>query len=105
MTFEVEHNIDMILVNPSEEERIRSTFTMNGMIKEASLITPFIFVPKGQMMACDREKAMQIGIKFGGEGTCMELVPSERTQRELLNEEEEHGSGNVQRDTQGQESV
>ena len=38
MTLEMEHNIDMILVNPSEEERIRSTFTMNGMIKEASLI-------------------------------------------------------------------
>ena len=68
MTLEMEHNIDMILVNPSEEERIRSTFTMNGMLKEASLITPCIFVPKGQMMACDRGKAMQIGIKFGDEG-------------------------------------
>lgn len=68
MTFEMEHNIDMILVNPVEEERIRSTFASEGMHKEAAMITPCIFVPKGQLMACDTKKAMQIGIRIGGDG-------------------------------------
>ena len=56
MMMEMEHNIDMILVNPSEEERIRAAFLANGLGKFADMIVPCIYVAKGQILAFDRKE-------------------------------------------------
>ena len=61
------HNIDTIIVNPSEEERVRAAFMANGLGKFADMIVPCIYVAKGQILAYDRERLMHLGFKIGGE--------------------------------------
>ena len=67
MMMEMIHNIDTIIVNPSEEERVRAAFLANGLGKFADMIVPCIYVEKGQILACDRERLMHLGFKIGGE--------------------------------------
>lgn len=67
MMMEMTHNIDTIIVNPSEEERVRAAFLANGLGQFADMIVPRIYVAKGQILAYDRERLMHLGFKIGGE--------------------------------------
>lgn len=67
MMMEMTHNIDTIIVNPSEEEKVRSAFMANGLSKFADMIVPCIYVAKGQVLAYDRERLTHLGFKIGGE--------------------------------------
>ena len=67
MMMEMTHNIDTIIVNPSEEERVRAAFLANGLGKFADMIVPCVYVAKGQILAYDRERLMQFRFKIGGE--------------------------------------
>ena len=67
MMMEMTHNIDTIIVNPSEEERVRAAFLANGLGKFADMIVPCIYVAKGQIFAYDSERLMHLGFKIGGE--------------------------------------
>ena len=61
------HNIDTILVNPSEAEKVRTAFMANGLSKFADMIVPCIYAAKGQVLACNRERLMHLGVKIGDE--------------------------------------
>ena len=67
MMMEMIHNIDTIIVNPSEEERVRAAFLANGLGKFADMIVPCIYVAKGQILAYDKKQLMHLGFKIGGE--------------------------------------
>jgi len=62
---EMTYNIDMIIVNPSEEERVRAAFLANGLGKFADMIVPCDYVAKGQILAYDKERLMHLGFKIG----------------------------------------
>ena len=67
MMMEMTHNIDTIIVNPSEEERVRAAFLANGLGKFVDMIVPCIYVAKGQIFAYDREQLTHLEFKIGGE--------------------------------------
>lgn len=64
MMMEMTHNIDTIIVNPSEEERVRAAFLANGLGKLADMIVP-CYVAKGQILAYDRERLTHLEFKIG----------------------------------------
>ena len=55
--------IDTILVNPSEEERIRENLRKHGLAKYANAVTPCIYIPIGQMLLYDSSKQMKSLVK------------------------------------------
>lgn len=67
MMMEMTHNIDTIIVNPSEEEKVRAAFMENGLGRLADMIVPCIYVAKGQVLAYDRERLTHLGFKIGGD--------------------------------------
>ena len=67
MMMEMTHNIDTIIVNPSEEERVRAAFLANGLGKFVDMIVPCIYVAKGQILAYDRKRLTHLEFKIGGE--------------------------------------
>ena len=66
MMMEMTHNIDTIIVNPSEEERVRAAFLANGLGKFADMIVPCIYVAKGQILAYDGKGLIRLKFKIGG---------------------------------------
>lgn len=67
MMMEMTHNIDTIIVNPSEEERVRAAFLANGLGKFVDMIVPCAYVAKGQILVSDRKRLMHLEFKIGGE--------------------------------------
>lgn len=65
MMTEMTYNIDTIIVNPSEEERVRAAFPANGLGKFVDMIVPCAYVAKGQILAYDRERLTHLGFKIG----------------------------------------
>ena len=65
MMTEMTYNIDTIIVNPSEEERVRAAFLANGLGKFADMIVPCIYVAKGQILAYDKDRLTHLGFKIG----------------------------------------
>ena len=60
------NNIDTILVNPSEEDKIRDAFASKGFADYASMIVPCIYVKSGQMILSNSK--VQINVDIGMEG-------------------------------------
>ena len=67
MMMEMTHNIDTIIVNPSEEEKVRAAFMENGLGRLADMIVPCVYVAKGQILAYDSKRLMHLEFKIGGE--------------------------------------
>jgi hypothetical protein len=64
MMMEMTHNIDTIIVNPSEEERVRAAFLANGLGKFVDMIVPCSYVAKGQILAYDRKQLTHLEFKM-----------------------------------------
>ena len=68
MMTEMTYNIGTIIVNPSEEERVRAAFLANGLGRFADTIVPCDHVAKGQILACDSERLTHLEFKIGRGG-------------------------------------
>ena len=60
-------NIDTILVNPSDTERVKSAFLSNGLEKFANMIVPCVYVTNGQILVFNSKQLMHLDFKIGGE--------------------------------------
>lgn len=53
-------NIDTILVNPSEIEKVKKALLKNGLKKYADMIIPCEYIMNGRMLAYCTERTMYI---------------------------------------------
>ena len=63
---EATHNIDTIIVNPADEERVRAAFLANNLEKFANMIVPCVYVERGRILAFSKDQPIQVCFEFGG---------------------------------------
>lgn len=64
MAFDMNYDIDTIVVNPSDEERIRDSFLSRGLKNLADIIITNDCAPKGKLFMYDKDKLMNLEFKI-----------------------------------------